>query len=173
MKLLRALPATTPTSQRCTEPTTAAVPQATDPAPMAPRSGGLPGAGDPAWTATQSAQPSAVLGAQWPRTAVKTAAACLLGAAFLLAPKLAQADECPPGQYPTNTGCVADGLEQVPILPIERALARVGDTVSKMAEHTKGKRNSTKDKHTKPRAGRTNTKNRKKGGWVQNPNKRK
>jgi RHS repeat-associated protein len=41
-------------------------------------------------------------------------------------------------------------------------------------EHTKGKRKSTYDKHTKPRPGRSNEKKRDpKKGWKPNPNKRK
>ena len=41
------------------------------------------------------------------------------------------------------------------------------------AEHTKNKRPSNHDKHTKPRSGRPNTKNRLKPGWKDRSNKKK
>ncbi len=41
------------------------------------------------------------------------------------------------------------------------------------AEHTKNKRKSTYDKHTKPRPGRSTTKDRQKPNWKPNPNKRR
>jgi hypothetical protein len=41
------------------------------------------------------------------------------------------------------------------------------------SEHRSNKRPSNWNKHTKPRAGRDNTKNRQKPNWNQNPNKRK
>lgn len=173
MKLLPALPGTS-TTQTPAESKTPTAPKTVGHTPMAPRTGDLPGSKASVWTPAGGPQPSAVLGAQLPRTAVKAAAACLLGAAFLLTPKLSNAaPTCPAGQAPTHSGCVAEGLEDVAILPIERLVSRIGDTIMQIAEHTKGKRNSTKDKHTKPRSGRSGTKNRGKGKWVQNPNKRK
>ena len=39
------------------------------------------------------------------------------------------------------------------------------------AEHTKNKQGKNWDKHTKPRAGRTNTKNRLQPGWTSRSNK--
>ena len=40
------------------------------------------------------------------------------------------------------------------------------------SEHSKNKRPSNWNKHTKPRSGRSNTKNRQQSGWKPNPNKR-
>ena len=40
------------------------------------------------------------------------------------------------------------------------------------SEHSKNKRPSNWNKHTKPRSGRSNTKNRQQPGWKPNPNKR-
>ncbi|MEQ9504085.1 MAG: hypothetical protein RIT81_44930 [Deltaproteobacteria bacterium] len=121
--------------------------------------------------AESSSTRPAALGASWTKSP-PAVAACLLSAALLSAQTVA-AEDCPTGQYPTNTGCVVEGLEAVPILPIERAIERARERVSRMAEHTKNKRKSTSDKHSKPRSGRSNTKNRQQDGWRQNPNKRK
>ena len=48
----------------------------------------------------------------------------------------------------------------------------VGAGILLAAEHTKSKRPSNYDKHTKPRPGRPTTKNRSKPGWKDTSNKR-
>ena len=67
------------------------------------------------------------------------------------------------------------------ILPVLPALSSnpigwgiaIGVVVLLAAEHTKNKRRSNHDKHTKPRSGRPNTKNRLKPGWQDRSNKKK
>ena len=49
----------------------------------------------------------------------------------------------------------------------------IGIILLAAAEHTKNKRPSTHDKHTRPRSGRPNTKNRLKPGWQDRSNKKK
>lgn len=48
----------------------------------------------------------------------------------------------------------------------------VSDSIQYAKEHTKNKRKSTWDKHTKRRSGRMNTKNRSKPNWVQKGTKK-
>ena len=65
----------------------------------------------------------------------------------------------------------------IPVLVVIGAVATifVGDAVYEFASHRKrrGSKKKTNDKHTKPRPGRGNTKQRQKPNWKQNPNKKK
>ena len=56
---------------------------------------------------------------------------------------------------------------------VATSLVISGIQIYRAAEHTKNKRKSNYDKHTKPRSGRLNTKNRLKPNWIQKGRKRK
>ena len=95
---------------------------------------------------------------------VKKVVACLLS--FLMVVSINERNsKCEAAQVVAGAeiGAVAGPIGAVAGAAIGAAVIAGG--VYLAAEHTKGKRKSTHDKHTKPRPGRPTTKNRLKPNW--------